>query len=235
MKFSIVIPAYNEESRIEKTINKILAYLNSKKWDFNIVVVDDGSTDKTGEIVSKFRNSQIEIVKNQKNMGKGYSVKRGALASQGDWTIFTDADLSTPIEELEKFMQFQDYDVLIGSRALKESKILVHQPFYRELSGKIFNLFVKLLVIRDIHDTQCGFKLFKREAAKEIFKRQTLNGFSFDVETIYIARKMGYRIKEIPIRWFNDKETKVKFVRSSLQMLIDLFKIRLNDIKGLYQ
>lgn len=235
MRLSIVIPAYNEEFRIEKTINKILAYLNSKQWDFEIIVVDDGSTDRTYEIVSEFKNDKIKSLKNNKNVGKGGTVKRGVLASQSSWILFTDADLSTPIEELEKFLKFQDYDVLIGSRALKESNILAHQPFYRELSGKIFNLFVKLLVIRNIHDTQCGFKLFKRSAAQKIFKKQTLNGFGFDVEDLYIAKKEGYKIKEVPVSWFNSKDTKVKFLKNSFEMLIDLFKIRLNDFRGVYK
>jgi dolichyl-phosphate beta-glucosyltransferase len=223
---SIIIPAYNEEKRIVKTLGGIRDFLKDK--DYEIIVVNDGSKDGTVKVVEELHNGRIQIINNPGNKGKGYSVKNGMLHAKGDLLLFSDADLSTPIEELEKLLPFvkEGYGVIIGSRAMKESDIKIHQPFYRELMGKFFNKIVRVLAVGGIKDTQCGFKLFTREAADKIFKLQKLDGFSFDVELLYLAKKLGFKIKEVPIVWINDEETKVSSIKDSAKMFFDLFKIR---------
>ncbi|MCK4521213.1 MAG: glycosyltransferase family 2 protein [Nanoarchaeota archaeon] len=231
---SVIIPAYNEEKRIGKTLERIISYLDSKKYSYEIIVVDDGSRDRTRDVVRGVRN--VKINKKRKNMGKGYSVKEGMLIAKGDYLLFSDADLSTPIEELEKLMNYiKKYDVIIGSRALKESDIQIRQPFYREYMGKIFNFFVQILTVKGIRDTQCGFKLFTKKAAKEIFSKQKIDGFGFDVEVLFIARKKGFKIKEVPIVWRNSINTKVSPVKDSVRMFYDILKVRLNSMKGKYR
>jgi dolichyl-phosphate beta-glucosyltransferase len=234
LNLSVIIPAYNEEHRIKETLNKIINHLNKKKYNYEIIIVDDGSKDKTISIIQNIKNKKIRILKNEINKGKGYSIKRGVLNATRDLILFSDADLSTPIEELDHFIKYLDYDIIIGSRALKESNIIIHQPFYREYSGKIFNLFVKLFTVRGIKDTQCGFKLFKKDIAYNIFKKQTIDRFGFDVEILYIANKYNYKIKELPVHWLNDTKSKVSLFKDSIRMFLDLIKIRINDIKGLY-
>ncbi len=235
---SIIIPAFNEESRIEDTLEKICQYFRNNSYISEIVVVDDGSTDNTFEIVTKM-TSKIEdlmVVSNGTNRGKGYSVRNGFLKSKGQFLLFSDADMSTPIREVEKLIHFlrNGFDIAIGSRGLKESDIVIHQPYYREMMGKVFNIFVRMLAIGDFRDTQCGFKVFARKAALEITKRQRIERFSFDVEMLYIAKRLGYRIREVPIQWFNSPSTKVNAIIDSFRMFTDLIRIRLNDWKGLY-
>ena len=236
---SIVIPAYNEEALIEKTLNDVTLYLEKSGFSYGIIVVCDGCKDKTallaGEIAKK--NNRVSVIDRKVNRGKGYSVKQGCLDASGDYVIFTDADLSTPIDEIEKLLKWlqEGYDIAIGSRALKESDIQIHQAWYREIMGKTFNLFVQAIAIKGIKDTQCGFKGFKKEAMQKVFARQTINGFSFDVEVLYIAGKFGYKIKEVPIRWLNRKESKVNPIIHSLQMMIDLIRIRIRGWKGAYE
>ncbi len=231
MKISVIIPAYNEEKRIEKTIIFIISYLTQKFGnEYEIIIIDDQSQDKTGEIVNKLskKNNRIKIFTNEKRYGKGYSVRKGMLLAEGDYLLFSDADLSTPIEELNKLLSWLEkgYEVAIGSRSLKESQVIVHQPFYREIMGKIFNKLVKLFCLPDFIDTQCGFKLFKKEAAKKIFPLSRINRFAFDVEILYLAKKNNYKIKEVPIRWINSPASRVNPVSDSLKMLVDLLKIR---------
>lgn len=235
LSLSVIIPAYNEENRIGKTLKKIIGYLERKKYDYEIILVDDGSKDKTIGVVKSLKNKKVRILKNKHNLGKGGSVKNGMLAAKKDYLLFSDADLSTPIEELEKFEKLKEkHDILIGSRALKESDIKIKQPFYRILMGKVFNFIVNIVVIWGIKDTQCGFKLFRKEAAKKIFSKQTFNGFSFDVELLFIAKKYGYSIKEIPVMWINSTESKVNALKDSIMMFIDLLKIRVNNLRGKY-
>lgn len=235
---SIVIPAYNEEAVIEKTLREVVGYLEGKSLSYEIIVVCDGCKDNTASIAEGFVkvNDRISVIDRKTNMGKGFSVKEGCLNAKGEYVIFTDADLSTPIEEVEKLLKWlkSNYDIAIGSRGLKESDIKIHQPWYRETMGKIFNLFVQILVMRGIKDSQCGFKGFKKEVAQKIFRKQTINGFGFDVEILYIARKFGYRIKEVPVRWLNRKESRVNPLIHSIQMLTDLIRIRFLDRKGTY-
>lgn len=231
MDLSIIIPAYNEEKRIEKTIQNIVSYLSKKFADnYEIIIVDDRSKDKTVEIVKKLsrENEKIKIMVNEENYGKGYSVKKGMLNAQGKYLLFSDADLSTPIEELDKLLFWieKGYDIAIGSRSLKDSQVIVHQPFYREMMGKIFNKLVKIWCLSDFVDTQCGFKLFNKEVAKEIFTQTKINRFAFDVEILYLAKRNGLRVKEIPVRWINSPASRVNPIFDSLKMLIDLLQIR---------
>lgn len=231
MDLSIIIPAYNEEKRIEKTIQNIVSYLAEKFADnYEIIIVDDRSKDKTVEIVKKLsrENEKIKIMVNEENYGKGYSVKKGMLNAQGKYLLFSDADLSTPIEELDKLLFWieKGYDIAIGSRSLKDSQVIVHQPFYREMMGKIFNKLVKIWCLSDFVDTQCGFKLFNKEVAKKIFTQTKINRFAFDVEILYLAKRNGLRVKEIPVRWINSPASRVNPIFDSLKMLIDLLRIR---------
>jgi dolichyl-phosphate beta-glucosyltransferase len=171
-----------------------------------------------------------------RNLGKGASVKKGALLAQGDCVAFSDADLSVPIEEISRIMPFlgSGYDVVVGSRALAESNILKRQPWFRQTMGKIFNLLIRMFVLKGIKDTQCGFKCFKAGAAQRIFSLIRLNGFSFDVEALYIARLLGYAIKEVPVTWVNRKDSRVRLFRDSSRMFADLFRIKFNALRGLY-
>lgn len=234
MNISIVIPAYNEEQRIKQSIYKILNYFKIRDYDYEIILVDDGSIDNTIKVVEGFHNHKIKILKNQKNLGKGAAAKKGVLAAQKEWILITDADLSAPISELDKFLKYQNYEVLIGSRGLNNSRILVHQPLYRKLGGKFLNFFIQILVLPGIKDTQCGFKLFQLKAAQKIFNKQTLNSFSFDVEILFIAKKKNMKILELPIVWTNNSNTKVLPFHDGFRLLRDLVKIRLNDFKKLY-
>ncbi len=228
IKLTVVIPAYNEENRIGGTLSLIHEYLSKQDYSYEIIVVDDGSNDGTIQAVEKIGNDRLKILKNEKNKGKGYSIKRGMLEAIGDYVLFSDADLSTPIEELEKFWKYLDegYDIVIGSRALKESVLEVRQPFYRELMGRIFNFIVRHILNFKLRDTQCGFKIFKRDVANKIFSIQKIEGWSFDVEILYIATKLNYRIKEVPVRWINSPLTKVNPFKDAINMFIDITKLR---------
>lgn len=231
MNLSVIIPTYNEEKRIGETLNRIVSYLSQKYGDnYEIIVVDDGSIDETLKVIKQYplASKKIRILVNEKKMGKGYSVRKGMLLAEGDYLLFTDADLSTPIEELEKlfFWIGKGYDLAIGSRSLKGAEIILHQPFYREMMGKIFNKLVKVWCLSDFVDTQCGFKLFKKEVAKKIFQEAKIGHFAFDVEILYLAKRNNFRIKEVPIRWINSPSSRVHPVFDSLKMLLDLIRIR---------
>jgi len=234
---SVVIPAYNEEKRISTTLLKIKEYLNMQAFSWEIILVDDGGSDRTVEIAKNtLERGRLTIIKNHINCGKGYSVKSGILRSKGEIILFCDADLSTPIEELEKVFLFIDkgFDIVIGSRALSESDIQVRQRWHREIMGKVFNLIVRSIIFSGFKDTQCGFKCYKRNAAFSIFSRQRIKRFAFDVENIYIARKMGFKVKEFPVRWINSPGSKVRLMRDSISMFVDLFRIKLYDLMGHY-
>ncbi|MEK6938124.1 MAG: dolichyl-phosphate beta-glucosyltransferase [Nanoarchaeota archaeon] len=231
MEISIIIPAYNEEMRIGRTLIEIRDYVKSnpliKKWE--IIAVDDGSKDKTREIVQEQieqdKDNLIRLNCKRENRGKGFSVKEGALLAKYNTVLFSDADLSTPIEELSNFLtEIPHYDIVIGSRALKESNIKQHQPFYREFIGKTFNLLVRKITGLDIHDTQCGFKLFKD--CRNLFEQQKIERFSFDVELLYLANRNEKKILEKPVTWINDERSKVSAIKDSYRMFRDLIKIR---------
>lgn len=234
---SIIIPAFNEEKRIPDTLLNLLNYLSAKSYNWEIILVDDGSTDKTSEIAKEIiKNNSLTVIKNHLNQGKGYSVKRGVLSSMGKVILFSDTDLSVPIEELDKMLLWIDrgYDIVIGSKRLPDSIIEVSQPWYRQLMGKTFNLLVQSLVLKGFKDTQCGFKCFTRESALQVFGLQRLTGFAFDVEILYIAQKCGFKIKEQPVRWKNSPESKVHLLKGPLSMMLELLKIRFYDWKGYY-
>ena len=239
---SIVIPAYNEEARIGPTLERITRHLGSRDVSFELLIVDDGSSDRTLEMVDHFARQEnlpgpIHIHRNATNRGKGYSVRRGMLEAQGIYALFTDADLSAPIEEifkLEKEVAECGGDIAFGSRDVKGSDVRVHQPWWRELSGKIFNRFVRLCTGLPYQDTQCGFKLFRMSCCKELFEKQTIFDFGFDVELLYVARKWGLGMKEVPVVWRHSTGSKVQFVPHAFGMLVDLLKIRVNDWKGRY-
>lgn len=232
-KLSVVIPAYNEEERLPLTLKEAVSYLEAQAIDYELIIVSDGSRDRTEEIVCQLssQNHRIQLLTNQLNMGKGYSVRKGILASRGEYILFMDADNSTPIAELPKFLQSAEkYDILIGSRDLPESKIIRHQNWVRESIGKLFNKAVQLFFLPGIWDSQCGFKLFKQKAAMDIFKRAKVNRFVFDVEILYLARKLDYKILEVPITWQNSKPSKVSFFRDFFNIIFDLIKIKLQRI-----
>ena len=235
---SVVIPAYNEEDRIARSLEAISEYLEGAGYRYELVVVDDGSEDETVVVVNNLAIKNLDLIKNGVNRGKGYSVRRGILHCKGNIILMSDADLSTPIEEIEKLLDAilaEGYQVAIGSRGLPDSDVRVHQSWQRENMGKVFNLFIRTLVMGRIRDTQCGFKCLGAKAAKTIFSRGRLNGFSFDVEALFIGRKLGYKIKEIGVVWINSPASRVHILRDPIQMFIDLWKIRWWDLRGRYK
>lgn len=224
---SIIIPAYNESDRIRASLQKAIDYLGQKDYEYEIIVADDGSTDNTIDVVKEFGDNVIAYSL-PKNTGKGAAVRMGMLKANGQYRIFTDADFSTPIYEIEKLLYSlkNDFDIVIGSRALDYGMVKEHQPFYREFMGKMFNKFVQLLVIKGIKDTQCGFKGFTADAANDIFSRAKIDGFSFDVEALYLARKSNYKIDEVPVEWYNDDRSKVNPITDSISMLLEILRIK---------
>jgi dolichyl-phosphate beta-glucosyltransferase len=240
LEISIVIPAFNEAARIGITLEKIKQYLEEIRCSAEVLVVDDGSTDPTTEIVRKYGATwpSLRLVQNPANRGKGFSVRNGALQARGEIILFTDADLSAPITEMPKLVNpIQDghCDVTFGSRAIDRSLIGIRQSPFREYSGRVFNVFVQVIAGLPFKDTQCGFKAFRRACILPVFERQTVTGFGFDPELLYIARNRGLRLMEIPVRWDNAEGTTVHFTKDSLRMFLDLVRIRWNDLKGKYR
>jgi dolichyl-phosphate beta-glucosyltransferase len=232
---SIVIPAYNEAERLPATLCRITAYLDRQASEAEILVVDDGSRDDTAARAADASAGRALLLRNERNRGKGYSVRRGMLSASGERRLMCDADLSTPIEDLALLMARIDAgdDVAIASRAVRGARVEVHQPFLRECAGRAFNLVVQLLLLPGLHDTQCGFKLFTAAAAEEAFGAARLDGFSFDVEALFIARLRGRRIAEVPVTWRNDEATRVTLSRGLLAFA-DLARIRWNGMLGRY-
>jgi dolichyl-phosphate beta-glucosyltransferase len=240
LELSIIIPAYNEELRLPKTFASIRDYCKKRgitPEQAEVIVVDDGSTDGTASVVDVWKRDllHLRLVSNGRNRGKGFSVRHGMQEARGRIALFTDADLSAPIEETEKLLAaLRDADVTIGSRAVDRSLIAVHESRSRELAGNIFNVLVKLLTGLPFQDTQCGFKAFVRERARIVFEQQRTEGFGFDAEILFLARRHGLRTVEVPVRWAHDPATRVHMLRDSVQMLLDLVRIRWNGLLGRY-
>lgn len=231
---SVVIPAYEEQDRIGATLARTLEYLRGRGEVFEIIVVDDGSTDGTAARVKELIRHAPELALEElrRNRGKGAAVRVGVLRTRGARVLFMDSDLATPIEEIDKLEAFlaEGYDVAIGSRGLRESNVRVRQPLPRELMGRTFNIIVRTLLLGGFCDTQCGFKLFSRDAARELFSAQTLDGFAFDVEILLMAKERGYRIREVPVVWYHAANSKVSPVTDASRMLVDLVWMRIQRL-----
>jgi len=237
-ELSIIIPAFNEESRLSATLEKIARYIEREQKNIEVIVVDDGSTDRTAGVAESFRGkfAQLRVLANGANRGKGFSVRHGSLEARGEITLFTDADLSAPIEEANKLLAaMKGHDVAIGSRALDRSLIEVHESVFREFAGIIFNRIVRIILRLPFVDTQCGFKAFRRERCRVIFEQQTIERFGFDPELLYLARHHGLSIVEVPVRWAHSPATKVSMMRDSVQMFLDVVIIRWNAVRGKYR
>ena len=236
---SIVIPAFNEEHRLPKTLDRVVAYLQTKAVRSEIIVVDDGSTDATARVVREYSQKypRLRLVSNGGNRGKGFSVRHGMLEANGDVALFSDADLSTPIEEADKLLAAvgdQGYDAAIGSRAVDRSLIEVHQSAIREQAGIFFNRMVRWIMGIDFSDTQCGFKAFRRERSRIIFDQQRVERFGFDPEILFLAKRNGLRVAEVPVRWSHDSATKVNVLVDGVRMFFELLVIRWNAVRGRY-
>jgi len=231
---SLVVPAYNESSRIRASLGTMVSCLTSRFASFEVIVVDDGSTDDTADQVDSFGDSRVRCLRNDRNYGKGGSVRRGVLAANEDIILFSDADLSTPIEELDLLLALMadGYDVVIASRWLHRNQD-VQRSAFRKFQGRVFAWIVNTLVVSGLRDTQCGFKMFRRQAALDLFGAQRISGWGFDVELLFLARKWGLRVGQVPVRWYKSGESKLQFT-TPLSMLQDLFMIRWNNLLGRY-
>jgi glycosyltransferase involved in cell wall biosynthesis len=238
-ELSIIVPAFNEEQRLPKTLESIRAYLKSRSLRAEVLVIDDGSTDATAKVVERVQKCflELQLKSNGRNHGKGFSVREGMLAARGEIALFTDADLSAPIEEADKLLAVLRegaYDGAIGSRALDRSLIEVRQSAFRERAGILFNWMVRGLTGLPFEDTQCGFKAFRRERSRVLFEQQRTEGFGFDPEILFLAQRAGLRIAEVPVRWAHHPATKVNLVRDSVRMFADLLAVRWNAWMGRY-
>lgn len=237
-KYSIVIPAYNERARILATLQAVVQSIRRHGWQAEVIVVNDGSTDETAELVKNFALSapEVRLMENPRNSGKGYSVRSGLLHAQGEIVMFSDADLSAPIDEAERLFEAiaQGADIAIGSRWLATSRQTHRQPLYRQFFGRCFNALTRMVMRLPFADTQCGFKAFTRSAAQTIFQLQTIERWGFDPEILFIARKRGYRIQEVPVSWAHDERTRISYLRDGLQMLKELAIVRWNALTGRY-
>ncbi|HIE43968.1 MAG TPA: glycosyltransferase family 2 protein [Candidatus Omnitrophica bacterium] len=236
---SVVVPAFNEEKRIESTIHRLVNYLEGQSYGYEIIVVDDGSTDSTKSKIKNMaeRYEMLRMVENQENAGKGYAVKRGVSHATGEFILLTDTDMSTPMEELGKlfFWLKEGYDIAIGSRGLPESRIIVRQTWCRQNMGRLFNLLVHIFFLLPFRDTQCGFKLFKGDVAKTLFNKQRISGFAFDVEILYLAKREKFKIREVPVEWKNYSPSKLHLFKGAISMFWELITIRVNAWKGIYR
>ncbi|MFH1591152.1 MAG: dolichyl-phosphate beta-glucosyltransferase [archaeon] len=235
ISLSVVIPAFNEEQRLKESLLRIISFLKRQKGTSEILVVDDGSTDRTAT-VAKSASPLVKVLSVPENRGKGHAVRAGMLAAKGMRILFSDADLSTPIEDLALLERhLKSHDIVIGSRNLSGSMVETKQPWYRQLAGKLFSLFTRIVILPGIKDTQCGFKLFSKSAARVIFSRARLDGFAFDVEALYLARKLKYRIAEVPVHWYNSPQSKVRMFADPFKMALSIFGIYGNDLFGRYR
>jgi dolichyl-phosphate beta-glucosyltransferase len=233
---SVVIPAYNEEYRLPRTLEQIFAFLREQSYASEVLVIENGSSDRTYEISREFaeRHENLHVFKEERR-GKGNAVKRGMLEAHGEYRFLCDADLSMPIAQINRFLppQLTNLDIAIGSREATGA-VRYHEPEFRHLGGRLINLAIRLLILPGLQDTQCGFKCFRAEVADKIFPCQSISGWSFDIEVLFVARKYGYQIVEVPIDWYFDAETKLRAVNDALRMLRDIFLIHRNNLRGLY-
>jgi len=234
--FSIIIPAYNEENRLPSTLEQVFHFLEGQSYTSEVIVVENGSTDKTFEAAQRFAEQYKNLrVIHHEQRGKGGAVQRGVREARGEYVFFCDADLSMPIEEISKFLPpaLMDFDIAIASREAPGA-VRYNEPYYRHLTGRVFNMLIRLMVLPNLQDTQCGFKCLRADVARDIFPFQTLTGWAFDVELLYIAHHHGYRIIEIPIDWYFNADSKIRVLRDAWRMFIDLLVIRRNARRGLY-
>lgn len=236
---SIVMPAYNESRRISASLDKVLEYLTARNWDAEVIVVNDGSRDDTAAIVGGFveRDSRIRLIENPGNRGKGYSVRNGMLHAQGELLIFTDADLSAPIEEAAKLEAAirNGADVAIGSRWLRPEMMTERQPLMRQLFGRIFNLHLRIFLGLGFKDTQCGLKAFTRQAAQQIFSRQHIERWGFDPELLFLARRLKFRVVEVPVEWAHDDRSKINPLLDGIKMATEVLRVRWYSLTGRYR
>ncbi len=233
---SIIIPAYNEERRLPDTLEKIERFLQQQNYLAEVLVVENGSQDRTLEIAQDFANKVDHFYAlHEPERGKGRAVKRGMLTARGEYRFMCDADLSMPIEEVNRFLPpaLADFDLAIGSREARGA-VRYNEPFYRHFGGRMINLMIRLLALPGLQDTQCGFKCFRAPIAEDLFSHLTLPGWSFDVEVLYLARRRGYRLVEVPIPWYFNPESKLNLLRDTVQMGMDLLAIRRNVWRGVY-
>ncbi|MBI3165310.1 MAG: glycosyltransferase family 2 protein [Anaerolineales bacterium] len=232
----MIIPAHNEENRLPRTLEEIFSFLEKQNYPSQVIVVENGSSDKTLEIANDFAKKHPSLtVIHEERSGKGSAIRRGVIAAQGEYRFICDADLSMPIDDLPKFLPpaVEHFDIAIGSREAPGS-IRYNEPSYRHIGGRAINLVIRALILPGLNDTQCGFKCFRAETTIELFQKQTLTGWSFDIELLYLARRKKLRIREIPIRWRFDPDSKVSALRDALRMIGDIFRIRLNQLRGVY-
>lgn len=238
MRYTVVIPAYNESRRIGPTLDRVLEYIRQQAWDAEVVIVNDGSKDDTAEIVRGYerRDERLRLIENPGNRGKGYSVRNGMLHARGEVLLFSDADLSAPIEEAEKLFRAigEGADVAIGSRWLRADLQTERQPIMRQLFGRVFNLILRVVLGLKFKDTQCGFKAFTRAAAQNIFPRQRIERWGFDPELIFLAQKFGYRVVETAVAWAHAGDSTISPLKDGTRMFAEVLKIRWNDLSGKY-
>jgi dolichyl-phosphate beta-glucosyltransferase len=236
--YSVVIPAYNESARLGASLEKVLAYVHRQSWDAEVIVVNDGSTDNTAEIVRSMaaKDPSLRLIENPGNRGKGYSVRNGMLHADGRVILFSDADLSSPIEEAPKLLEAlaAGADIAIGSRWLRAETQTQRQPFHRQVFGRIFNLFLRMTLGLQFADTQCGFKAFKRPAVEAVFPLQKIERWGFDPEILFLARKFGYKVKEVPVAWGHTGGTRINPLVDGSRMVQEMFHIRWNNLTGKY-
>jgi dolichyl-phosphate beta-glucosyltransferase len=237
-KLSIVIPAYNEAKKVKNTLSRLDRFFSQRNYEMEYLFVEDGSKDETLDVLKALEKdrSDVKVFTNGKNMGKGYSIKKGMLETTGDYILFMDADMSTPLRAFLNFEKFLgNHDIVIGSRWSRESNVRIPQPWYRALLGNIFYAIIGAFFLKGIADTNCGFKCYKKHIAKDIFSKQLLTGWGFDVELLYIAQKRGYRIKEVPVVWAHSRGSKVNLFLVPILTLIELARIKINDRKARYE
>jgi glycosyltransferase involved in cell wall biosynthesis len=235
---SIVIPAYNEALRLGSTLDRVLAFIRQQTWDAEVIIVNDGSRDATAEIVRSYAQNDpaVRLVENAGNRGKGYSVRNGVLNAHGDFILFTDADLSSPIEEAPKLFDALEHgaDIAIGSRWVRSELQTRRQSVARQVLGRVFNGLLRLLLRLDFEDTQCGFKAFRREAARAVFPLQEIEGWGFDPEILFLAMRMGFKVVEVPVVWAHDERTRINPLADGSRMVADMLRIRWYSLAGKY-